>query len=114
MAKKAEGEAPSHLETLTAMMATLGETLNASVTELKDQVQTLATKVESQQSLIDENARKSETVFNTVNNTVLAAPKAGDLPGSEQVVKSEPSDPRSGCFDTAFIARAQKREQRTK
>lgn len=54
---------------------------------------------------VDEVARKSEHALKAVGSTVIGAPSGEDTPQGAEVVKKADSDPRTGCFDTAFINR---------
>lgn len=105
-AKAAKNDAPDVTATITAALA-------AALAPVTDGMKVMTSKLEAQQTAIDEIARKSETAIKAVKGTVAAAPLAGDLPGEGHQVQKQDSDPRTGCFDTAFIGRAQKRDRAT-
>jgi hypothetical protein len=82
------------LEPLTAAVATVTE----SVTKLaKDQ--------ESFNEKVDSIARKAEDATKAINSTVIASAQGEDTPAKGDAVKTEVTDPRTGCFDSATFGR---------
>lgn len=99
-AVKADAEPDANAVALTELTGLMGK--------LATQVSTLSTKIEenaaSQAEKIDEIARKSDAVAATVKGVVVAPATFADLPAKDVgEIKAVKNDPRSGCFDTAFI-----------
>jgi len=102
-AKATKSEAPA--VDFTAVLAPLTD----MVTALTVKVDTLATAQESLATQVDESARKSETAAQAVKSLVLAPSGNPDTPAATHTAKKqEPDDPRTGCFDTAFIKRGKR------
>lgn len=93
------------IETEVKTTATKVETVSTEVGELKTKVADVATVQGDQKKVLDEVVKKSENLEVKMNSTVVAAPKSEDTPANRAQVKKEDTDPRSGCFDTAFLRR---------
>jgi ribosomal protein L37AE/L43A len=88
------------------------KTILASVQSIATQMEGLATKVENvasaqqkQQIVVDDLVKKSDTLNEKLGAVVAAPPRAGDVPQNGTARKSEnlDGDPRTGCFDTAYL-----------
>ena len=89
-----------------AVLKTLAEAvsaLKASVDEVQGTVADIAKKQEGQEAQFKELSSAVESVQKTVKTTVVAGAGAGDEPAQGKTVQKGDSDPRTGCFDTAFL-----------
>lgn len=77
--------------------------LTKVVKSVSEKVDTTASEQEIQAKKIEEIARKSDTATQAVKTTVVVGAAAGDEPAQAPARKSD-NDPRTGCFDTAFIS----------
>lgn len=88
---------------IAQVLAQLAE-LNAAVKGVVGDVGKIAEKQEKLEGQFAETARKADNATQAVKTTVVAGAGAGDEPAKgAQVQKSENTDPRTGCFDTAFL-----------
>ena len=108
----------SDMEKLTNLVQSIATKVDGLGTSTASELNKLATKVDAivttqgaQQKVVDDLVTKAETLTNKLGTTVAAAPKSEDVPTqsislvSSRVQKSDDEDPRTGCFDTAFITR---------
>lgn len=87
-----------------------------AISGITTKVADVATKVEGVvktqsefKKTLDDVVEKQDAVEEKIKTTVLAAPNAEDRPaGSRTETKKSDDDPRTGCFDTAFIARGRR------
>jgi hypothetical protein len=70
---------------------------------LSAQLQTVIKTQKDQSDKVAALSQKSEQVEKAVKGTVVAAPRGGDVPAGGIRIAQKSDDPRSGCFDTAFI-----------
>lgn len=106
-APAAEGAAPAEKseqsdDGLKAVLAQLGE-LSKAVQGVAGEVGEVAKAQKSLEGRVDEIARKADNAAQAVKTTVVAGAGAGDEPAKGAPVKKSDTDPRSGCFDTAFL-----------
>ena len=110
-AAKVKASAPAAKADTPDLTAAITAAVTAAMAPLATSVQALTSKVEGQQSAIADIAKKSDQALTAVKTTVVAAAASGDpMPNGIPIKKSEDTDPRTGCFDTAFISRAAKRD----
>lgn len=84
--------------------------IGSAMAPITSGMQALSTKLEDQQNAIADIAKKSDAALTAVKHTVATPPAGGDyVPPGVQITKQD-DDPRTGCFDTAFISRAAKRD----
>lgn len=77
---------------------------------LKVTVADIAKKQEEVNQRVDTAVKKSEDVDRKVSGIVLAPPTIADTPArGASIAQKADSDPRTGCFDTAFIRRQHRR-----
>lgn len=106
-APAAEGASPAEKseqsdDGLKAVLAQLGE-LSKAVQGVAGEVGEVAKAQKSLEGRVDEIARKADNAAQAVKTTVVAGAGAGDEPAKGAPVKKSDTDPRSGCFDTAFL-----------
>lgn len=87
---------------LKEVLAQLGE-LTKTVQGVAGEVGEVAKAQKSLEGRVDEIARKADNAAQAVKTTVVAGAGAGDEPAKGAPVKKSDSDPRTGCFDTAFL-----------
>lgn len=90
------------------LFAALTETIQGlaqKMDALGEKVTAVSEAQETTDQKVAEIAKKAENATQAVNTTILAAPPGGDTPSGTTVQKSEDTDARTGCFDTAFIRR---------
>jgi len=91
-------------------LAAITAAINAAVAPISTVLNTVNSRLDSQQELINEVAKKAEQSLKAVKGTVHNLPVGDDKPSKEgdKIIKSDDTDPRTGCFDTAFIHRRSK------
>jgi len=68
-----------------------------------------AVKTEQLKKDVDAVAQKSETLSGKLSATVAAPPVgAVEVPAGGSIAQKSDSDPRTGCFDTAFLKRGRR------
>jgi hypothetical protein len=77
--------------------------LTLAVKSVSDGQEALAEEQKSLGLRVDEVTRKSEDALKAVGGTVLGSASGADAPAGDTNTQKSDSDPRSGCFDTAFI-----------
>lgn len=84
------------------------EGLGTAVKSITEGQETLALAQKSLTDRVDEVARKSEDALKAVGGVVIGSAPGEDSP--VQTVKAQKSDedPRTGCFDTAFLPQAKR------
>lgn len=87
---------------LKEVLAQLGE-LTKTVQGVAGEVGEVVKAQKSLEGRVDEIARKADNAAQAVKTTVVAGAGAGDEPAKGAPVKKSDTDPRSGCFDTAFL-----------
>lgn len=90
------------------LFAALTETIQGlaqKMDALGEQVLTVSEAQKTTDQKVADIAKKAENATQAVNTTILAAAPGGDTPSGTAVQKSEDTDARTGCFDTAFIKR---------
>lgn len=98
-AAKSEQSEGGIKEVLTQLAA-----LSNAVKGVVGEVGKITEKQEKLELQFVETARKADNATQAMKTTVIAGAGAGDEPAKgAQVQKSEKSDPRTGCFDTAFL-----------
>jgi len=101
--EKVEDKNPQFEQLMTAVTA-----LTSSITEIKksmtEQGTALADLKKSTEEKLVEVTRKAEDAAKAVNSTVISSTTSGDPVPLPRVVKKD-DDPRSGIFDTAYIAK---------
>lgn len=104
-AEKGDGsaEAKKADDPMAVLMQKL-EDLSKDVKGVSEQVDTVAKAQKSTEEKVAELTQKAENTAKAVKSTVVAGASAGDEPARVgQAKKSENDDPRTGCFDTAFL-----------
>lgn len=99
-AEKSEQSDAGGIKEVLAQLAGLSDALKGVVGEVAG----VAKAQKNLEGQVEEIARKADNATKAVKTTVVAGAGAGDEPAKgTQVQKSEKSDPRTGCFDTAFL-----------
>jgi hypothetical protein len=88
---------------MVAAMKAAVEPLAQKLNEFGAQLQSVVKAQKEQGAQVAALSQKSEGIEKAVKSTVVAAPRGGDAPAGGSVTVQKSSDPRSGCFDTAFI-----------
>jgi hypothetical protein len=96
-------DTPVEEAAVTKAEPTMADVL-AAITNLTSTVEKVATNNDDLKKVVDGLVEKSQTLDGKLASTVLAPPQPGDSPanGSHAVQKVD-TDPRTGCFDTAFL-----------
>jgi ribosomal protein L37AE/L43A len=89
---------------LKSILATV-QSIATTVNGLATKVENVASAQQKQQIVVDDLVKKSDTLNEKLGAVVAAPPRAGDPPQNGSVRKSEiqDGDPRTGCFDTAYL-----------
>lgn len=98
-AAKSEKSDEGGLKEVLTQLSALSEAVKGVVGE----VGKIAAKQEKLEGQFAETARKADNATQAVKTTVVAGAGAGDEPAKGTPVKKSDSDPRTGCFDTAFL-----------
>lgn len=98
-AAKSEKSDEGGLKEVLTQLSALSEAVKGVVGE----VGKIAAKQEKLEVQFAETARKADNATQAVKTTVVAGAGAGDEPAKGAPVKKSDSDPRTGCFDTAFL-----------
>jgi hypothetical protein len=88
-------------EAVLAALATMTEALKS----VSGDVAGVAKAQKNLEERVEVIARKADNATEAIKSTVVAGAGAGDEPAKGSVVAKADTDPRSGCFDTAFIRR---------
>lgn len=96
-----EASTKTEQETVLKTLASAVQALTASISSVQAAVTEIAQKQETQAEQFSELSEGLDSVQKAVSSTVLAGATAGDNVGS--TVQKADSDPRTGCFDTAFL-----------
>jgi len=88
-------------------MQTVLDAISGVVTklgEVENKVNGVVQEQSAAKKVLDGVVQKTDTLEQTLKTTVVGAPPAADRPAGElKEVKKHDDDPRTGCFDTAFI-----------
>lgn len=121
--KRVEGHAPAEMavsdedadqqpegvakaEDIMAALKGIEERTTTQLTGLAAKLETVVTEQVAQKKVLDGVVQKAETLTTTLKTTVTAVPAAEDRPsGPRMRTQKSEDDPRSGCFDTAFLRR---------
>lgn len=77
--------------------------VTAKVDGVTMKVDAIAAEQVGQKKVLDDVVQKADTLEDKFKTTIVAAPVNGDRPSGSGLVKKSDDDPRTGCFDTAFI-----------
>lgn len=108
--KNKELDKESHVAAPAAPNAAVEEVVAkalAPITEsIKNLSQSLEAVIKTQKAVGEQVAaisEKSQQVEKAVKGTVINTPLGGDQPAGGEAVRKQDNDPRTGCFDTAFL-----------
>lgn len=100
-----ESEAGKQMAALTQLVQSIAQKVDGITTEvtaLSTQAKTTVEKQAELKNIVDGLAKKSDSLEEKFGSTVLATATTADAPARTEVAKQD-TDPRSGCFDTAFL-----------
>lgn len=98
-AEKSEQSDAGGIKEVLAQLAGLSDALKGVVGEVAG----VAKAQKNLEGQVEEIARKADNATKAVKTTVVAGAGAGDEPAKGTPVVKKSEDPRSGCFDTAFL-----------
>ena len=98
-AEKSEQSDAGGIKEVLAQLADLSDALKGVVGEVAG----VAKAQKNLEGQVEEIARKADNATKAVKTTVVAGAGAGDEPAKGTPVVKKSEDPRSGCFDTAFL-----------
>ncbi|PWT89301.1 MAG: hypothetical protein C5B54_09135 [Acidobacteria bacterium] len=94
-------------QVILAAIEKVDQKLSKRIGEVTTKVETVVQTQSAHQKALDGVVKKTETLENKLGSTVVAGAPPSDRPAERTVasVKKYDDDPRTGCFDTAFLRR---------
>jgi hypothetical protein len=104
-AEEAKKNEKSEMQLVLDAIKGVETSLTAKVEDVAKKVDDVVKEQSEFKSALDGVTKKAETLEGTLKGTVVAQPKPEDRPAGVTLVKKD-DDPRTGCFDTAFMGRS--------